>query len=457
MRQIVQQALAEARRWSSMLLLGDSANSTRSMYAQLIEQEDRLQQRRSAEGAIKVRESLLSNSLINDVYRRQLDHAGTISRMLDHVRWTVQLDSGSWNLNVDSAEGGALALGSVDALLAFARRPFVDIARNEYAAKVLRETYLREAELTRSIQEKAGMLAMTGTADNMQPLPANFLQVQTRSGDDDEFFNRVKDQIGASSGAKADHVQLLKTNDPYRCIVLNTRDLVPIDALKTYQECQEAYVEVMAQSMVGEDGKNAQRLSHVLPAEVHAVGYEARLVGDLEQSYRALNPAIITYLEYPDRFKLFLQAWIAGLIKIETTERKDYFAYFLSLPIDPQGNMLEAPFRVQLTRDDENPDRLQLTDAIDTFIFRAKDVRSGFPRSIDWAHVELNERRLVPPDDASRLEQIDEARKVRVPQLSTRSPRYRDLAALFELTLIDMRKSIIARGQFQGRQAIQSP
>lgn len=448
MREIVQQALAEARRWSATLLLGDSANSIRSMYAQLVEQEDRLQQRRNAEGAIKVRESLLSNSLINDVYRRQLDHAGTISRMLDNLRWTVQLDAGKWTLTVD-ADGGSTAIGSVDGLLAFARRPFVDVARNEYAAKVLRETHLREAELTRSIQEKAGILAVTGTAGNMQPLPANFLQVETRSGDDDEFFNRVNHQIGASTGARADHVQLLKTNDPYRCIVLNTRDLVPIDALRTYEECQEAYIEVMTQSMVGEDGKNAQRLSHVLPAEVHAVSYEARLTNELEQSYRALNPAIITYLEYPERFKLFLKAWIAGLIKIEATERNDHFAYFLSLPLDPQGNMLEAPFRIQLTREDENPDWLQLTDAIDTFIFRAKDVRPGFPRAIDWSHVEINERRLAPPDDAGHLEQIDEARKVRVPQLSMISPRYRDLAALFELTLVDMRRSIIARGRYQ--------
>lgn len=446
MRSIVQQARQEALRLGQFLILGDSAGSVKSLYTRLIENEDRLQQRRGNESAIKVRESLLSDSLIGEIYKRQLDRAGTIARLLDNMRWQVSLQPGrSWSLELNfEQEQQRRDASQIETLLSFARQPFLDVARDETAARVLRQIYV-EAGLVRSMQEKSGLMTTLGTTDNMTPLPANFLQIQTRSSDDDQYFTVVKNQIGASSGARADHVQLLKSNNPFRCVILNTRDLVPIDALRTYEECKEAYLEVMAQSMVGEEGKNAQRLAHILPSEVKAVEYEARLINDLDQPYRPLNPSVITYLEYPERLRLFLQAWLADMVQIEPADRPEHFAYFLQLPLDNEGRMLDNPRRFQLTRLEENPDRLQFADAIDAFIFKGKDVRVDRPQQIDWPVLDLNVRRLLPADDADRLALFETARKTKLADLAKLSPRYRDLAALFELIVIDMKKTIIAR------------
>lgn len=447
MRTIVQQARQESIRWSQFLILGDSTGSIKSLYTRLIEHEDRLQQRRNGESMIKVRESLLSDSLISEIYKRQLDRAGTIARLLDNMRWNVRLQPGQpWDLELNfEQEQRRHSVDQVEMLLSFARQPFTDVARDEYAASVLRQIYV-EAGIVRSMQEKSGLMITSGTADNMSPLPANFLQIQTRSGTDDQYFETVKNQIGASSGARADHVQLLKSSDPFRAVILNTRDLMPIDALRAYEECKEAYLEVMAQSMVGEEGKNAQRLAHILPSEVRAVEYEARLVNDLDQSYRPLSPAVITYLEYPDRLRLFLQAWIADMMRREPAEGPDHFAYYLVMPLDGEGHSLEKPRRFQLTKSVENPDHLQFADAMDSFIFRGKDVRNDRSQMIDWSLLDLNVRRLLPPEDADRLAALDTACKTKIADMAKLNPRYRDLAALFELLIIDMRKTIVARG-----------
>ncbi|UCH97070.1 MAG: hypothetical protein JSV88_09525, partial [Candidatus Aminicenantes bacterium] len=206
--------------------------------------------------------------------------------------------------------------------------------------------------------------------------PSNFLAVKHGIIEGDEpYFRDVVEKISEKSGVKGQRAMLVQSDNAHKCTLLYSIDVINADCLTSYEELATAYKQFW----------DDRRLLHVFPAEVNAVYYEQQVQQKLQKKYRLFHPRIVYMLEYKDWVLQFTRCRVYDLIKITKDEKGNRF-WGLHLPeCQHKGKKYNAEVIELTPHKVKKPDLLH---AMDTFVFRRKDVRLEFEIPIQYDHLD---------------------------------------------------------------------
>lgn len=198
---------------------------------------------------------------------------------------------------------------------------------------------------------------------------------------------------------------LAPSSDRFHCRLIHTQELIPLTALRTNREQS-----LLAYWSYGGEGtlRNLDRRAlHVLPGEVYAVRFEDRLES-LGQPRRALDDQIIVQLEQVERCRLFLMAYVFGLIVSQvrglTSDAHTVWLLDLAQPFGPQAVWF-------LTRSNQTQ---SLFDALVTFNMVEQDQHSkDVYHPIDYQQVRDAVQTAREDDARQRLQNDDWAQTCR--------------------------------------------
>jgi len=112
----------------------------------------------------------------------------------------------------------------------------------------------------------------------------------------------------------------MRTSDPYHLLVLQTVDVVPIDAIETWKESRHVYHQWYGLTEGGQRDPKAESTA-VFRAEAVSLRWEARLPRELRQAPRLFAPLLVTALEASAHARLFALAFASGWVQVNEYER----------------------------------------------------------------------------------------------------------------------------------------
>jgi hypothetical protein len=117
---------------------------------------------------------------------------------------------------------------------------------------------------------------------------------------------------------------------------------------------------------------------HLFPAEVNAAKFEARIPKDLNVPARELHNEVVLQLENIEQFRMFVRAWVYGVIGRDRDEKGGTYLHYYSLKL-PEENLSQRLFgeqrelKVHLTTAEQG--KPNLLQALETFQYIGKDIR----------------------------------------------------------------------------------
>ncbi len=365
--------------WAETLALGSTERT--SLYQALMDAREQLRARRDRTRFLeRVRKEETDAEYEHDLYHRFAEQE--LKSMLKSVEWQL----------VDDGEDIALAVFEKPLLrrklrqrdrpteqnsrhlLEETRKAFQSLVGRETVGKRLMDRY-DEEELSEEFYINGSPLFSAKTAP-ASGRPANFLAVRFGNSEGEQaYFHRVVNLLGRRAAAKSADAQPVTSQGAHKCTLIYTIDVVNADCMSAYDDLYNAYC----------DFTDDRRLLHNFPAEVNAVHYEQRLQRELNRPYRTFSPRIVFMLEHDDWVRQFARCLSFNLIKIRKDEDHNPF-YVLDLPeCEHKGRTFPSQI-VELTQHatQGKPDLLR---AMDTFVFRQKDLRRHLEIPIDPDHV----------------------------------------------------------------------
>ena len=452
MRTYVIRVEQATEKWAAILALGDPAVQEPGVYQVLRARQAAIEAERASANDLKVRKAETDPAYETAIYNQYT--AGQIERLFESLSWSyvdreseVELglslttprddrSSQTYTFATQAAVDRTKASELNHNLLLALSRPLFDRLKDEQTiAKRLSATYVPR-NLSDQLRQNASPLITFSRLVATGQRPANFLRVRFgRERGEEEYFDQVKGNIGAETGARDQQLQLVQSDDPYQCSLIYTIDVLRQDSLQAYEDGKQAYI-----------GSQKQELLHIFPAEVNAVRYEQRLQPELRQPYRLLSPEVVFMLQYEDRVKLFVRALVYDLIGIRTTrDDRRYNLYRLDLPQLDVRDDLDIDTHVGgdeiwLTHPiGGEPDLMR---AIDTFVFLAQDIRTEefhVPITYDdvsRALLQAEEQEGPPSMNMTKLRETLSNGEIQALQ-RRRQQVYRDLGAVMQLIIRD--------------------
>lgn len=236
------------------------------------------------------------------------------------------------SLNITSPEGKTIAArndinrqasnwpkDNHDLLMETSRQFFRDAIRRESVLAYLMQQ-MDERRLADELSQKSGFLLSFNVNQNTNAfIPGTVLLAKMDPNQQNQlkYMREVSTQILANQGRGNTQGQdnpthiLESCTDPFRLTLLSTAELIPMESINAYKECEEKYWNLPY---------DTRQKNHIFPAEVHAVRYEKDLSARLHQPQRALSERVALLLEDEDRYRNFLQLVAHNMIEQATED-----------------------------------------------------------------------------------------------------------------------------------------
>lgn len=227
---------------------------------------------------------------------------------------------------------------TISRLYALASLGLEDLAnrQNLLLAERLSQTVLSRDEINHTAQtfvrESTPLVDVLSEKSDITHLQVNhFLYANNRIDQRGELLKRLQPLL---DGMNLNGVQ---ATDPFSMQFLAYRDVIPLSALRLWQQTAETYRSLQI------DRRWREPL-HVFAAERNSSAYEGRLP-EVNENRRLFVPLLVAGLENVSRARNFAWALAAGLVQIDFTQGDNNYTYRLVLP--------QAGVNVALTRSED--------------------------------------------------------------------------------------------------------
>jgi len=365
--------------WARLLALGSAAEP--SLYDALHRAQRQVRARRErARNLARVRHEETDREFEEKLYG--LFASDQMATILSSVSWELDEDGTDISLTVldhplmrgKRRERDRPVDHNLRLLLAETGKAFQRLAETESISQRLMSNYQPD-KLGRELHDNGSPLF----SEKERPTfgqAANFLSVKMGLVEGDQsYFQEVAGTLRSLSGAKGQQAQLVESEGAHRCTLVYTKDVLNVDCMTTYDDLYRAYGSY----------QDDRRLLHNFPAEVNAVYYEQRLTEKLQRPYRLFSPRIVFLLEHRDWVQYFTRCLVHELVKVEQDDERNPF-YAVELPAcELKGRSFEAQ-TIELTPH-ATAGKPDILNAMDTFVFRQKDIRQEFEIPIGEPHL----------------------------------------------------------------------
>ncbi len=372
-----------------------------SLYARLARGRGQIASLVAAENQVRVREIVWDAGYMDELYQRYAhDLTNGLEDFLKTLDWQLAYQRvgarEEYKLTLTVQNGAKNTLGmksqerNLELLLTPARKIFADAWAQESVVKYLmNRKYPAPDDLARELAAFGGPLL---GYDGGNVVPANYLHV-AHGADPNErtYIDRVKAQLLNLSQARGLLNDVINSSDRFRCRLVYTLDLVPLDQIRSYKNSIDkyrSYVQDVGDQMDGK-GQLGRETLHVFPAEVHAAQFERRLV-EIDQPPREFHNDVVLQLEDLERFRLFARSWAFGVINRATDEKAgSYWAIDLPGDAAPElgGLVKPKPIHIFLTTPITGQSA-DIFEALKTFNYVRKDVRPDYRKDISYLKVQ---------------------------------------------------------------------
>lgn len=376
LRTIVQNFRAQVNDWISVFglggIVGPKETNEPGMISNIRSLQEGLALRRNNANDIRVFEYLTDQDYEDRLYKRYTPDE----------KWRDVLGQIHWMWEHDGNEGGPkleATWGSIGAknkpeklfnradyqetatlknsklLLQKLRRYFDDIRSSETVIERLRD--LKGQGVVRELMNSSAPLISYTAGESQRYLRTkNYICINPGDAQMRGYYDGLRQTLDSHAGSAADRAVVALTN-PHRCIMLSAAYHLVGEELQAIKEVRGQYIN----SFIYTDQLKSR---HNFPAEISAVRYEKAItLAPIRQPLRLLAPVVVSLLDDEERFRLFVQAWLFGLVRKEAGLKRGQSRYALRL--DRLGRREHADSYLTLTPDVDVP---QLPDAIRSFV-----------------------------------------------------------------------------------------
>ncbi|NLS80057.1 MAG: hypothetical protein GXY76_22685 [Chloroflexi bacterium] len=401
-----------------------------SLYGRLLRGERQIQGAIAVENQVPVRQVVWDEGYIDELFARYTratesekntgvdTYLGRLSWKAEKRRVGVRDEYGiSLLLTLPNSEPTRLGRENLDRtqelLLAPARQVFAPMWQQESILTYLRmRLYKNGDQLAAELARRADVLLQHRGST---VVPANYLHAAHESADERQYLRVVQGALEDLTKARGKLNDVVNSSDRFALRLVNTKDLIPLDEMASYQQAELDY---WSQGGEVDDGQGSRRrltreTLHIFPAEVHAARFEARMgTSNLEIKTRALHNDVVLQMEDLERFQLFAQAWAYGLIRSDISERQGTKENYICLDL-PERRLdimtKEPAVKMQLTKPKAGP--VDVVDSMMTWNYRQLDQTLDVFREIPYSRVAeaIDEKRKETIAGAVEQLKIDEA------------------------------------------------
>lgn len=376
LRAVAQNFRAQVEDWVSVLGVGGAVGPKQIKEEGVLDEvralEEALSQRRNEARDIRVFEYLTDKDYEDRLYRRYTPD-DKWKEVLGNIQWYWEHDATEGGPKLKLAWGGGrpqdrredlfnrpdyqdtATLKNRRLLLSKLRAYFDDIRRNETVIERLRD--LKGLGVVRELmQSSAPLIAYTPGEAQHYVRSKNYICINPGPSETREYYDTLRNTLDNHAGAAADRNVVALTN-PHRCIMLSAAYHLVGEELPAIREVRTQYLNSFIQI-------DPLKTRHNFPAEIAAVRYEKAITSPpIRQPLRLLSPQVVSLLDDEERFKLFVSAWLFGLVRLEAAPGGQTSRYVLRL--DRLSKREDGDAYLALTRDANTP---VLTDAIRAFV-----------------------------------------------------------------------------------------
>lgn len=300
----------------------------------------------------------------NDFPALTLSFAGEKVRLLELNEPTVQPQVQKHNLEL---------------LLHRCRSVFEAITEQESILRYLMQYYPHPEALARELMHNSGPLL---SFSSKRPIRATFFHISQGSNPMEEIYlTNLVTVLGGMSEPSSTLTAIVQSSDRFSCRIVNTVDLLEPENITSYASARQLYLSTGVRSGLGRE------TLHIFPAEVNAARFEERIRTELGLSSLELHDKVVLQLENIDRFRLFVRAWVYGVVDRHRTPDGRY-CYVLRLADENRDPQLNAESKSPLYLSEPRQQEPDLLEALGTFQYAGKGVRPGVEEPIPYARIE---------------------------------------------------------------------
>lgn len=409
-----EEILAEFELWAQIF-----ATSTQSLHNKLLDGE------RSVRSDRQRAETLANHRVINDLeWEKQRFERYAQSRVYERLfrawDWHAELMPGGgttrFSLNAGIRNGDTVETFRKDMQRASSKWVqdnhdlIMNMTRQVFRAAIQEESILsylidqHDAEvLADELTRMTGyQISLKGNADTSSMIPGNILLAKHDDNQPQqaEYLREVLIRLAANKNQgdirnQDNPLQIFEScADPFRLTLLSTAELIPLEGLTAYDNCQEKYWEVPY---------DTRQKNHIFAAEVNVVDYERQL-GRLKQTPRMLADRVTLLLEDNQQFMDFLFLLTHRMIEMQEVDTGSIHYYWSLTVPHRDGRYKGQTEEWRLSKQDSQ--RTSLMEAAIRYIVLGEDAENAAHR-IDYKHV-INSLRLIQDVDTSDRIERDE-------------------------------------------------
>ncbi|MGC8837866.1 MAG: tubulin-like doman-containing protein [Anaerolineae bacterium] len=330
MRKYAEALRAELERWIRVLATGDPATGVEGLYATLARKRRELEETRQADQKLSAVQTRLAElEFPKEEVKKE------VQRLLRGVQWDLEETDGQVQLlfsirpedevptTLESFRGVEhpearkhLTERNLSAVKGYASRRFSHLPAETRVAEHIRRIYGTPQAFAQEVLGKAQPLFDRPVAEQTSAKKwATLVRVSTDDVQEAtrQFFqDAVREMRLAKLSTEARDqdklIDLVGSKDPHKCTVVYTEDLMEPQVFRAWHDCQKAYLEYKAVP---------PHLNHNFPAEANAAKYELEYSSRHNTQYRVFHPWVVMLLEHPQRLEQFFLSWGLGWIAVE--------------------------------------------------------------------------------------------------------------------------------------------
>lgn len=382
MRNYVETARKQVRDWVQVLALRHD-----SLLSQVSQGINHVRAERDKAAELPSRMNIDDKDWEKDKYERYVEKTNAKEALFRALTWTVKEDKDDYGkdaviIDLDvripsstanslrNTQRGKWQHDNVQAVMQFCRTTFEEARKTESVVSYLMDYKYQDANvLAGIIYDQSGLLLSYDNSIGGGGVPSIYMLAYEDSSraDQNDYLNTLMNGLRQLAdiplGDQGDpYASRQNSDDRFRLTVLNIAELIPLEALHTYEEYSQEYL------------KDSNRyLQHLFPAEVKASHYESLLKDVLRQQVRMFVPGVVILLEQMELFRLFLYCVAHGIIFLDTDIENTLeveWVWYINLPSSRPGADEDEFDTLWLTYPSTTP---SLLDAAHAFVYHQED------------------------------------------------------------------------------------
>ncbi|HET58753.1 MAG TPA: hypothetical protein ENN32_00075 [Chloroflexi bacterium] len=397
MREYAVQVRDELARWIWLLATGDEASGVSGLYSTLDARRRDVEQTRRADEKLEQAQTRVGGLDEWMAEEQSKEEAQALARLMEGVDWRLSNmeDEFKLTLHIEPRDEQAaeiqrptgketfearqhLTQRNLETLRGYARRRFSSLPQETRAIQHLSKSTAQEVAsqieaYTAPLMEVSPVFA-GGPAVWAELVAVNQDQMEAR---DQEFLKELARQLRIDRSQDPNSpldlkalVQVVDSENPFKCMVISTHDLYPVEAFQVWGDYQKAY---------RDNQDMPPHLNHNFQAEVNAAEWEGKLHKRRGIEYRIFHPWVVMLLEHPKRLEQFLFCWALGWIKLHSDGALNWYDF----EMPGLAERYKRTFR--LTKPQESiPSLFQVARA---FVLIGEDQTPGAKWLLDYGHI----------------------------------------------------------------------